>query len=77
MKQNNCLKYMPKIFGINHHQGFNKMFNNQLCYKVYTVIKSSEVKTIKVCKVRWITIFAKSKYIFINLNSVIKMLHHF
>ena len=68
---------MLKIFGINHHQGFNKMFKNQLCYKVYTVIKSSEVKTIKVCNVRGITIFSKGKYIFINLNSVIKMLHHF
>ena len=49
-KINNCLKCKIKLLDINHLQGYNKMFKNQLCYKVYTAIKSSEVKTIKVCK---------------------------
>ena len=52
MKQNICLKYKPKFLGVNYHQGYHKMFKNQLCYKVCTVIKSSEVKTIKVCNRR-------------------------
>ena len=25
---------MTKLFGVNHHQGYNKVFKNQLRYKV-------------------------------------------
>ena len=60
MKQNICLKYKPKFLGVNYHQGYHKMFKNQLCYKVCTVIKSSEVKTIKVRNRRQISKSAKA-----------------
>ena len=42
-------------------------------FKVYTVIESSEVKATKVCNKRLIDKFAKGTYVFINLNSMIKL----
>ena len=38
------MKYKPKLFCVKHHQTYNKMFKIS-CYKIYTVIKSSEVET--------------------------------
>ena len=49
------------------------MFMLNVYVTKYLVIKSSEVKTIKVCNRRQIGKFAKGTGVFMNLSSVIKL----